>query len=61
MFTIVFNDFWPVGKLPNRRDHGSLSQNRPRIFRQQFMSFEKKTLLHTVRRALSYMRSLQYS
>ena len=48
-----FNDFCPVGKLPNRRDHGSLSQNRPRIFRQQFMSFEKKTLLHTVRRALS--------
>ena len=25
------------------------------------MSFEKKTLLHTVRRALSYMRSLQYT
>ena len=37
-----FNDFCPVGKVPNRRDHGSLSQNRPRIFRQQFMSFEKK-------------------
>jgi hypothetical protein len=48
----VFNDFCPVGKLPNRRDHGSLSRNRPRIFHQQFI-FEKKTLLHTVRRALS--------
>ena len=42
MFTKFFNDFWPVGKLPNRRDHGSLSLNRPRTFRQQFMSFEKK-------------------
>jgi hypothetical protein len=39
--------------VPNRRDHGSLSRNRPRIVCQQFTSFEKKTLLHMVRRALS--------
>ena len=37
-----FNNFCPVGKVPNRRDHGSLSQNRPRIVRQQFISLEKK-------------------
>ena len=42
MFTIVFNNFRPTGKVPNRRDHSSLSQNRPRVFRQHFMSFEKK-------------------
>jgi hypothetical protein len=39
--------------VPNRRDHGSLSWNRPRIVCQQFISLKKKTLLHTVRRALS--------
>ncbi len=39
--------------MPNRRDPGSLSRNRPRIVRQQLISFEKKTLLHMVRRALS--------
>ncbi len=31
-----------TGKVPNRRDHGSLSRNRPRIVRQHFISFEKK-------------------
>ncbi len=28
--------------MPNRRDHGSLSRNRPRIVRQQFISLKKK-------------------
>ena len=47
------NDFCPVGKVPNRRDRGSLSQNRPRIFCHSLCLLKKKTLLHTVRRALS--------
>ena len=42
MFSIVFNNFCPTGKVPNRRDHGSLSQNRPRIVHQQFISLKKK-------------------
>ncbi len=53
VFTIVFNNSRPTGKVPNRQDHGSLSRGRPRFVRQQFISFEKKTLLHMVRRALS--------
>ena len=28
--------------MPTRRDHGSLSQNRPRIVRQKFISLKKK-------------------
>ncbi len=31
MFTIVFNDIRSVGKLPNRRNHGPLSQIGPEL------------------------------
>jgi hypothetical protein len=39
--------------VPNRRDHGSLSRNRPRLSVNNLYLYEKKTLLHMVRRALS--------
>jgi hypothetical protein len=39
--------------LPNRRDHGLLSQIGPESFANSLCRLKKKTLLHTVRRALS--------
>ena len=46
MFTIVFNDFWPVGKLPNRRDLGSLSQIGPESFVNSLCLSKKNTFTH---------------
>ncbi len=52
-FTVVFNNFFPTGRVAK--------SPRPRLFkpeqasnvRQQFMTLQKKTLLHMVRRAHS--------
>ncbi len=49
-FSIIFSQ--PAG-LPNHRDHGSLSQNRPRLSVSSFWLYKKKKLLHMVRRAHS--------
>jgi hypothetical protein len=45
--------------LPNRRNHGLLSQIGPELSPTVYV-VRKKTLLDTVRRALSCVRSLQY-
>jgi hypothetical protein len=39
--------------LPNRRNHGLLSQIGPDLSPTVYVVLKKKTLLHTVRRALS--------
>ena len=52
MFTIVFNDIRSVGKLPNRRNHGLLSQIGLELSPTVYVVW-KKTLLYSVRRALS--------
>ncbi len=47
----MFNDIHSVGKLPNRRNHGLLSQIGPELSSTVYV-VRKKTLLDTVRRAL---------